>query len=56
MGLSNDALSIETIQSVDDGMSNEYEASGGIGIGRGNRSIPRKSVPVPLFHDKSHMT
>jgi hypothetical protein len=31
-------------------------ATGGMKIGRGNRSTRRKPAPAPLVHHKSHMT
>jgi hypothetical protein len=34
-------------QVIDDG---DYEAIGGMKIGKGNRSTRRKPAPVPLFH------
>jgi hypothetical protein len=49
-------LSVSRPYSVNDRIINEYVTVGGIRIGRGNRSIRRKHVPVPLSHNKSHIT
>jgi hypothetical protein len=40
-------------QMIDEG---DCGATGGMKIGRGNRSTWRKPAPVPLCHHKSHIT
>jgi hypothetical protein len=42
------------LHSLNEKMSNEYGAVGGMRIGRGNGTTLRKTAPVPLYH-KCHM-
>jgi hypothetical protein len=41
-------LSVSRLYSISDRMSNEYGAVGGMRIGRGSQSTPRKPAAVPF--------